>query len=215
MENRLGIVLPPSVRQWYALQDGIKILAEHSNEDPPIPPENFSVIEWQSRKLLPIRHENQGVCMWAIVLDGTEDPPVYVDVDSGGKLWQPLAPSFSAYVYSCVWDYRLVFKQPALVQAQNGIFSRSALDGLTASWNVELQTHGWPGSTQCRFAKERAAILIWSSKDQADWFIASPDECTLESVLCAVWDLDSVGRSLYGCSAMGEAVLEKLARSQP
>src|SRR6266850_2497412 len=88
VESRLGHSLPSSVREWYTGEDAIQILAEHSNQDPPIAVQDFAVIERQSRRLLPIRRENQGVCTWAIVLDGSEDPPVYVDVDSDGKEWR-------------------------------------------------------------------------------------------------------------------------------
>lgn len=209
-ERQLGISLPPSVREWYLCGDAMRILAEHSNQDPPIALREFAVFEWQSRHLLPIRHENQGVCTWAIALDGSEDPPVLVDVDSGGKEWQPQAPSFSAYVYSCVWDYRQVFGRPALIQAQNVALSRVALDGLRAAFSEELQTQGWPGDAQYRFTNGRAAILIWSAGRQADWFIASSDAATLEGALLAIWHLDSLGKSLYGCSEMGKAVLQKI-----
>ena len=209
-ESRLGFGLPSSVREWYACEDAIRILAQHSNQDPPVGVRDFALTERQSRRLLPIRHENQGVCTWAIALDGSEDPPVFVEVDSGGKEWQLLAPTFSAYVYSCVWDYRQVFGRPALVQAQNGTLSRAALDGLAGVFTEELQTHGWPGSTQYRFTNGTAAILIWSAEEQADWFIASSDATTLEIAVVAVWELDSVGKSLYDCSQIGKAVLEKI-----
>jgi hypothetical protein len=209
-ESRLGIAFPASVREWYACQDALQILAEHSNQDPPIAVKDFAIVDWQSRRLLPFRHENQGVCTWAILLDGLEDPPVYVDVDSGGKEWQPLAPTFSAYVYSCVWDHKLVFERPAVVQAQNEILSRSALDGLAAPFTEELQTHGWPGSTQYRFINDLAAILIWSSELQADWFIGSPNASSLQAALVKVWKLDNVGQSLWACSPIGKAVLEKI-----
>ena len=175
---------------------------------------DLAVIEWQSRISLPIRHENQGVCTWAVALDGSGDPPVFVEVDSGGKVWRLLAPSFSAYVYSCVWDYQQVFGKPAIVQAQNGALSRTGLDGLRAAFTEELQTQGWPGSTQHRFTNGMAAILIWSAERQADWFIAASDATTLENAVRAVWDMDALGESLFDYSEIGKAVLKKI-RSTP
>jgi hypothetical protein len=207
VEDRLGISLPKSVREWYAHHNAIQVLAEHSNGDPPIPLKKFALIDWRSLRLLPFRNENQGVCTWAVALDGSEDPPVYVDVDSSGREWRVLAPSFSAYVYSCVWDYRMIFGRPAMVQAQNGPLSRSALAVLAAAFAKEIQTHGWPGNTQYRFAKDGQAILIWSSEKQADWFVAAGDAATLERALGAVWDLDDLGKSLYDCSEIGKDVL--------
>src|SRR5262245_13982677 len=72
-ERRLGLSLPSSVREWYANDNAIQILTEHSNQDPPVELHDFALIEGQSRILVPIRHENQGVCTWAIALDGSED----------------------------------------------------------------------------------------------------------------------------------------------
>jgi len=185
---------------------------EHSNADHPIPPRQFALMEWRSQTLLPFRHENQYVCTWAVVLDGSEDPPVYVDVDSGGREWRMAASKFSEHVYSCVWDYRLVLGQPALVEAQNAALTPAAIERLRASFTEELRTYGWPGNAQYRFARERQAVLIWAGEHQADWFIAAPDEAALESVLRMVWTVDDVGDSLYDCSPIGKAVLSKLRR---
>jgi hypothetical protein len=209
-ENSLGLVLPPSVREWYACPDAIQILLEHSNQDPPIALRDFAVVGWQSRRLLPLRRESQGVCTWAVDLDGSADPPVYVDADSDGKEWQQSAPTFSAYVYACVWDYRLIFGRPAVVCAQNCVLSPAALGALRAEFSEEIRTYGWPGDTQYRFIKDMAAILIWSSDDQSDWYIASPDAEALQSALASVWDLDEVGKALYGWTQMGKSALEKI-----
>jgi len=209
-EKRLGMSLPHSVRDWYVREGAIKILADHSNADPPIPMKDFAVVGWQAHQLLPFRHENQGVCTWAIDLNGTDDPPVYVDVDTNGQEWQLLSSCFSQYVYSCVWDYRIVFGQPGLVQAQNGALSPSAHGTLTTLFEEEIETHGWPGCTQYRFHKNGKAILIWDRPEQADWFIAAPTREALESAVIAVWSLDDVGKSLYDCSALGRETLENI-----
>src|SRR5438105_2116871 len=83
-EQRLGIRFPTSVREWYSSSNALAILAQHSNDDPPIPIHEFALVQWHSHLLLPFRVENQGVCVWSILLDGSEDPPVSVDVDSNG-----------------------------------------------------------------------------------------------------------------------------------
>jgi hypothetical protein len=140
--RRLGRRLPTSVREWYACGDALWILAEYSNNDPPIPVDEFAISEWKSLQLLPFRVENQGVCVWSIVLDGSDDPPVYVDVDSNGTDWQLLSPAFSAYVYACVWDYEVVLGQPVLVQAQNGPITPSTIDSLGNTFKKELRTFG-------------------------------------------------------------------------
>ena len=77
-EKRLGFRLPASVRESYSIKDAIDILAKYSNQDPPILLKEFAVTEWNSLRLLPFKYENQGVCTWSVVLDGSDDPPVYV-----------------------------------------------------------------------------------------------------------------------------------------
>jgi hypothetical protein len=183
---------------------------EHSNRDPPIPVAEFSLTESPLGPLIPIRCENQGVCTWAILLDGSNDPPVFVDVDSDGTQWRLHAQNFSTYVYTCVWDYRLVFKQPALVQAQNGPISDLSLKALADLFDRRPKTFAWPGSVQYRFRGNNSAVLIWSTDgESADWFLGAPDRNPLESALRIVWKLDEVGKSFYPCSDIAKDVLAK------
>jgi hypothetical protein len=211
-QRRLGIDLPPSVREWYAYDCALSVLSEHSNGDPPIPVEEFVLTESMVGPLIPIRRENQGVRTWAILLDGSNDPPVFVNVDSDGTEWRLHAQSFSTYVYTCVWDYRIVFKQPALVQAQNGPISDLALKALADSFERRPKTFAWPGSAQYRFRGNGNGVLIWSMEGQADWFVGAADATSLESALRIVWELDEVGNSFYACSDIAKEVLARLKR---
>jgi len=43
--------LPPSAREWYSYESALPILAAHSNDDPPIPVQEFSLIELILAKL--------------------------------------------------------------------------------------------------------------------------------------------------------------------
>jgi hypothetical protein len=210
-EQRLGMRLPPSVREWYSYDGALPVLAVHSNADRPVPVQEFSLTESTVGRLISIRWENQGVCNWAILLDGSDDPPVLVDVDSGGTVWQPLAQKFSTYVYTCVWDYHVVLRRPALVQAQNGPLSPRSLQMLQELFDERPRTFGWPGSAQYRFDGGQHGILIWSTEgQQADWFVGAADASSLESALRLVWHLDGVGESLYDCSNIAKVILAKL-----
>lgn len=210
-ERSLGTRLPASVWEWYSYDGALAILAEHSNADPPVPLSEFELTESMVGRLIPIRHENQGVCTWAILLDGSEDPPVYVDDDSNGTGWQRLAPKFSTYVWTCVWDYHVVLGQPALVQAQNGPITAQALQSLGAVFVEQPRTFGWPGSVQYRFAGSQHGVLIWSTTDEsADWFVGAADVRSLHAALRVVWDLDGVGKAFYECCEMAGEVLRKL-----
>lgn len=198
-ERRLGFRLPASVRDWYCCCDPIRILADHSNQDHPIPVHKFDVTQWKSYRLLPFQIENQGVCIWSIALDGSDDPPVFVDVDSNGADWHMLAPAFSIYVYACVWDYEIVLGQRALAQGQNKPLSSKAIESLRQSFTEQPTTYGWPGSEQYRFAE-----------NQADWFVGACSESSLESALKAVWNVDEVGASFYDCSDLAATVLARI-----
>lgn len=209
-EKRLGLCLPASVRDWYSHDGAIEILAKHSNQDPPIPLVDFELIHWKGHRLLPFRVENQGVCIWSVMLDGSDDPPVYVDVDSNGQEWTFLAPTFSAHVNTCVWDYTAVFDKPAVAQAQNTPLSELALSALRLHFAEKLTTFGWPACSQYRFAGDGQGILIWAAEEQADWFVAGSDDKSLESALRVIWELDDVGKSLYDCSPMAGEVLQRL-----
>jgi len=147
--------------------------------------------------LIPFRNENQGVCVWALLLDGSADPPVYVDVDTDGREWHLLAPAFSTYIQTCVWDYKTVLHRTALVQAQNAPLSAAAVLQLEAMFQKEPMTHGWPGSTQYRFQGSGFAILIWSSERQAEWFLSGENEAALHDGLRAISGIDNVGRAFY------------------
>jgi hypothetical protein len=209
-ERRLGVQLPGAVREWYSYENGVAILAEHSNGDPPLQVRDFILLEWKSRRLLPIRNENQGVCVWAVELDGSDDPGVWIDVGADGTHWSRLASSFSVYVFTCIWDYRRVLQREPLVQAQNGPLSGAALEILRRRFREEPQTRGWPGSVQYRFEDGSGAILIWASEDRADWFIGAETGASLERAISAVWPLDGVGPELHGCSTQGKNVLAAL-----
>ncbi len=211
-ERRLGIRLPSSVREWYCNEKAIDLMAKYSNSDWPIPLQEFEVRQWKSHRLLPFKYENQGVCVWVLVLDGSDDPPVYVDVDANGAQWNIQAPTFSAYIYACVWDYVCVLDQPGLVQAQNQPLSPAAVDQLRRLFAEQPQTFCWPGIVQHRFAGKDQAVLIRAGEDQADWFLGAGDADSLETALRAVWQVDGVGESLYGCSESGRSVLERIRR---
>lgn len=208
--RRLGVHLPRSVREWYSYEDSVAILAEHGNEDPPIEVRDFRLVEWKARRLLPIRNENQGVCVWAVEVDGSDDPGVWVTDGSHHEQRYRLATRFSTYVFTCIWDYRRVLKREAIVQAGNRPLSGAALEFLARRFHEAPRTHGWPGTVQHRFGDESAGILIWASESRADWFIGAESESSLRQVVSTVWPLDEVGRELYGCSLPGKRVLEEI-----
>ena len=97
------------------MEGAVEIIARFSNADHPVSIEEMgcSLIE-SGRECLPdprkctflvFKRENQGVCAWAVLLDASADPPVFLDFDSRFNSPVKCSDSFSQYLYSCVWDY--------------------------------------------------------------------------------------------------------------
>lgn len=209
-EQRLGIRLPASFREWFSLTNAIRILDKYGNGDPPIPADRLKLAEFHGEPILPFRDENQCVCLWSLILDGTDDPPVIVDTHEGDPV--VTAPSFSAYIYSCIWDHQFVLRMPHLVQANIKPLAPQVLAKLRRHFAAKAQTFGWPGDVQYRFAGEQFALLLWHSQDQTDWFVGARNLPAMEIVLRTIWNYDDVGPSFYGCGDSDEVnpLLEKL-----
>jgi hypothetical protein len=224
VEEKIGRTLPASVREWYEMEGACQLLRQYSNCDEPLEITDFGKPERDTdgggphdllaRDLLLFRWENQGVCAWAINLDGSDDPPVVVDVDTQFRSWVPCANSFSEYVYSCVWDYALVMasshSEALLVQAQNGPLSNDTLHFLKTHFQTELVTYGWPGQTQYRFFDADQRILIWADEGQADWHLIADTAEALGRLVTLVAPLDSLRSALWSPAEEGEAVLKKV-----
>jgi len=191
VEKRIGRVLPASVREWYELDGARQLLLRFSNDDPPLHISDFGKPlkdtsgggphDLLGRNLLVFRWENQGVCAWAIQLDGSDDPPVVVDFDTPFSSWVQCASSFSQHLYAWMWDHALVLGKlrgddlldDLVIEAHSQPLSQEALAFLRSHFQAELVTHGWPGDTQYRFFTGDQRILIWDGETQADWFLSA------------------------------------------
>ncbi len=160
--------------------------------------------------MIPIRWENQGVCTWAILLDGSDDPPVLVDVDSGGTTWQRLARNLSTYVYSCVWDYHVVLRRPALVQAQNGPISPAVAPGSGGAVRRGAEDIRLAGQRAVSFRRESARDSHLVIGGSGGLVRGAADAASLEAAMRLVWELDAVGESLYAGSTIGGEILTRL-----
>lgn len=163
VERLIGKRLPASVSEWYSHVDACAILKQYSNDDPPFDLHELGapLKQWNTggtrdlvaEELLAIRFENQGVCTWAVRLDGSEDPPVVVTYDAGFREWLRCADTFSDYVLAGVWDHTFVLNGDLLIQARNKRLTDSAIRELQTHFAAGTTTFGWPGHTQYRFDK--------------------------------------------------------------
>ncbi|MCP5045462.1 MAG: hypothetical protein GY944_30910 [bacterium] len=224
VERSYGFTFPASLREWYSIPVALAILEEHSNADPPIGVEEMlgprtdtiggGPHDLLSRGLIPIRYENQGVAVWAVRLDGTDDPPVVVDVDTQFREWKPCASSFSEYVYTCVWDYRKVLLQDASVCTDNIPFDQSQLAFLRSRFAEYPTTFGWARDQTYRFYRGGQAIMLWAD-EVADWNLGADTEEQLHSLIATVGHLESLQDHLYTGRAGGKRVLERLRAVDP
>jgi hypothetical protein len=211
-EARLGRVLPAAVREWYAQAGAVDRLDRYSNDDPPVAIAEFAVTErrlegpvGETRELLVFRRENQGLCVWAVLLDGSDDPPVVVDGDARFRDWIACGVTFAEHLYAWMWDFRHVLQRESLVQGRTDPLAPADLAWLRARFSAGPATLGWPGRTQYRFSRDGQWILIWANDDAADWFLAADTQEGLGALLATVRELGSVGEALVAQAAELEA----------
>ncbi|MCB9851771.1 MAG: SMI1/KNR4 family protein [Phycisphaerales bacterium] len=209
VEQRIGLALPASLREWYSLEDACDRLYRYSNTDPSVSLSNMRDDGLIGGRYLKFRYESQGMCFWAVDLDGTDDPPVVIADDETFQPNRRCNTTFSEFVNACVWDWGLVLNN-CMIQAQNAPLSEEAIAVLHNEFKAELQTNGWPGHTQYRFYSADQRILIWASEDQADWCLAGDSEDAVSRLAQKLWHVDNLGRSFWSHNSIGESMLQTL-----
>jgi hypothetical protein len=218
----LGVKLPASFVEWYAMRDGIELLARNSNTDDPVAIEELGEsLEWrwdvthdlvQEEGLLLFMVENQAVCIWALRLDAGDDPPVVVARDPDLE-WRACAERFSTFIGCQVWDHHEVLSEDArriLLAAQASALEEKDLAFLRSRFSENPTTHGWPGDNQYRFERGDARVLIWDSEDQADWWVSATTEASLASLARELWGCAGLSGFLYSNDLRGQRVLQSL-----
>lgn len=222
-EQRRQITLPASVREWYSLKQGVTILDEYSNGDHAISLEDLETREryWSGghyhapdllkKGLLPILVENQGVCTWAIQLNGADDPPVVVSFDGTMPfaVWQPCADTFSTFVYTRVWDFHCLRRDYVLFGWEKALSSVD-LHFLQTHFQEGPQTYSYPGLFNYRFSQGDEAFILFECEDHTDWWVSAESEESLWQVTKMVWECGTLKQSLKAWTPTGETVLAKL-----
>ncbi|HXW01112.1 MAG TPA: hypothetical protein VEC93_22050 [Anaerolineae bacterium] len=217
-EQVYGLLLPASIREWYSLTEACDILRKYGNQDPPIELEELECIQlseyprnlpdFGTEKIMPIMHENQGVCTWAVVLSEVDDPPVIVEFNS---VWMPHADRFSTFVYTRVWDWDEARRSCSL-GAQDVNLNRNDIEFLQENFEEGPRTYSWPGKTNYRFSDDQTRIIIWDEEEQADWYIFSQSaEALLKTAKC-VWQCGKLKDTLHDLDDCGRKVLRTLRR---
>jgi hypothetical protein len=98
-EERSGVAFPPSIVEWFALEDAEEIFADHTTPDYLTALEELADPAMVAQGYLAIADENQGVVAWYARLGGADDPPIYDNNDSPDPAaWTLCSASFSAFI---------------------------------------------------------------------------------------------------------------------
>jgi hypothetical protein len=229
-ERQCGVGFPAAVREWYLA--GGPGLGSHIGcgktademvalRDLGRPLANWYAMgsaDFVAAGLLVVMHENQGVCTWAVKLDGSDDPPVVVEVDSSAKAarlsairWQRCAASFSTFMYCRAWDHGHALHRIArALFAQDEPLARRDLAFLRAHFTEGPRTFGHPGIVNYRFFTDDSAILIWAGEDQSDWHLMASSEEALLRLLRHVSRCGTLTETLYALGdPRSDRVLER------
>jgi hypothetical protein len=176
--------------------------------------------------LLVVMHENQGVCTWAVKLDGSDDPPVVVEVDSIDSAaspsevnWEPCADSFSMFMYCRAWDHGHCLAGISVTASANDRpLAPGDLSLLQSHFSEGPRTYGHPGVTNYRFFTRNSAILIWDGEDderrggQADWWLMATSDEAMLGLLRRVWHCGTLRETLYADDTRARQLLDRLRR---
>ncbi|MEV0569578.1 SMI1/KNR4 family protein [Dactylosporangium sp. NPDC050588] len=190
-----GFPLPASVREWYSLAAGQETLRTFSNEDRVYAAHELGRMEqywagdesdqereWDlvaERQLLPFMIENQGVCFWAVMLDGSDDPPVMISFDDLEPTdeWTMLTASFSDLVYTRIWDHQAMCGERTL-RASVPSFEPAAWAGLGTRLEERLADSNFHRYRFAGSGDDQRVLLekdAWGQSGQCYLWAASDD----------------------------------------
>jgi len=189
--RRLGITIPEAVRQWYSVGDAVQIRERYSNADYPTSPDDFTVERAQDNPVIEFLGENQGVCSWAFLLNGSDDPPVMINLDPpADEAWRYCVDRFSTFIYCRVFDH-IHWYDDLMYGEIYGPLSEGDLAFLRDRFREEPTTLNRANSQTYRFSQGERRMIIWTMEDQSDWYVSSDTKDDLEelkSILQSVWD---------------------------
>ncbi len=104
-ETACGITFPLAVKEWYSIEGAIKLFEENT-EHYLTPLEELGNSEEIFHGYLTVAVENQGVVVWSVRLDGSDDPPVidipYGDEDLSKVDWDFISEKFSTFIFNMI-----------------------------------------------------------------------------------------------------------------
>jgi hypothetical protein len=228
--------LPASVREWFTLDEAVPLLGEGPSVGDLLRQQETIATQAAQRKLLCFGCLHQGVTLFHLELDDTDDPFV-ITIDCGRELTEPPPERFSAFVFSSLWPglsgdrYSLVANDRAFGPMEldyllenftegprsgyrNGAeWHRTRLDRAPYHRSQEAPASG--GGVWYRFFNITGRISVTKQGDPAEegraaWGIMAASEESLYAVARQVWGCGTLSRSLHGSRKVEKAVVQRL-----
>jgi hypothetical protein len=189
-----GLEMPKAVKEFYGVRDAMDLLGNFSNCDQPLSPDQFDVITIGGKPAIAFLVENQGCCTWAFQLDGTGDPPVWVDEGAARESpkWSATTATFSKFVFLRFFDFQYFTK--TLATADEYYFdtkpvTQEALFQILRPFQQEDSTYDWPSATKHRFWRNDQRIVIFTMSDYSEWQLFAATKSSRETLLAEVKQL--------------------------
>lgn len=216
VEEAYGVVLPPSVREWYSLKDSMVILEHHASYLMPIPLEEMTkrVEHWFSRRwsldeteetlpiyecpIIPFSEDDHGITISAIPIDGSEDPPLLVyayshdsNMKEEEKEWYK-ADRFSDAILEWIWI--------GLYDQTIGCSANTLETTVTPAQFQLLETEFkeiTSIATIRRFEYQDQIVHIWQKHNNvAQWWLYATSCESFKDLLKRVWNTGDLSETL-------------------
>ncbi|MBA4494345.1 hypothetical protein ACFO25_05325 [Paenactinomyces guangxiensis] len=122
--------------------------------------------------------ENQGVCWWEVILNGSDDPPVLVPLHYESNTWMIAQKHFSDFFLAVTFDHALLRKEETLWDTSDH-WSGKDLPGFKRL----PTTYGWPmEDPKYRYQKGSLLLSIHGGESGDIWISGWKNEKELEEI---------------------------------
>lgn len=208
-EHTHAKALPASVYEWYTFEQAILWLERYSNGGHPIALAHLGgkqryqsgggeqEIDFLARNLLPVLMENQGTCMWAVQLDGSEDPPVVIAFDyrQPASTWDIYVDGFSHFVYTCIWDAQIIQLDSAIFGTKKDLLPEELMF-LQEHFQQGPSTYHFPARSNYRFSSGNQRILLQQYDYGLSCYLFAEEDDDLKQLVKTIWQCESLKEGL-------------------
>jgi len=243
LEQRYEFRFPASLREWYSIHNILEMFFKYSWGDPvefvqveklipkKIADENASARRYRDARLIVFKTALESDCQWAILLDGSDDPPVLFEDDTAPPSWEPIASSFSEWCYSEIrfwlddpnemrdWQFQRESEQSRVWRHQHSSWLLTAYDSVSNRDLDLLRQHFQQGPltrpSEARFFFQSATGDQQLVLDDNRWFLWAQTEESLLQLTNFVWSCGNLAEKLHDVGDHYTDIPQRLRASRP